>query len=318
MLLTTYRNPIWPGYFADPFVLKVGKDYYAYGTAPETAGDGRVFPVLHSRDLVQWEALGGALTTPNGPARTAYWAPEAAERDGKFYLYYSSAGEGGDEGHQLYAAVADFPAGPFTEVGPLRPGVSEFAIDPHPFRDPRDGRWYLLFATDFFDARPGTALAGMPLADDMVSAAGLAVTLLRASNDWQIFESPRTHYGRHWDAWYTLEGPALLVHEGRYVLLYSGGNWNGGTYGVGYAVADSVLGPYMEPETGPVVLSGVSGHVVGPGHCSVTTGPSGTPVVVYHAWDPALTARRLCVDPLVWDNQRPRCAGPTWTPQTLP
>ena len=316
--MTIYRNPVWPGYFADPFVLKVGGDYYAYGTAPETAGNERVFPVLHSRDLVQWETLGGALEKPAGTARTAYWAPEAAERNGKFYLYYSAAGGGGDETHRLHAAVSDHPAGPFTEAGPLLPDREAFAIDPHPFRDPTDGRWYLLFATDFFDARPGTALAALPLADDMISAAGPVTTLLRASHDWQIYERQRPLYGRIWDAWHTLEGPTLLFHDGGYVLLYSGGNWNGGAYGVGYAVADSVLGPYTEPEAGPVVLSGVAGQVVGPGHCSVTTDSDGTKFVVYHAWDTALTARRMCIDPLAWPDNRPRCLGPTWTEQRIP
>ena len=314
--MTVYRNPVWPGYFADPFVLKVGDEYYAYGTGPALA-DGRVFPILYSRDLLQWEAMGGALTPPEGTARTAYWAPEAAERDGRFYLYYSAADGGGDETHRLYAAVSDHPVGPFTEAGPLLPGSETFAIDPHPFRDPADGRWYLVFATDFFDARPGTALAGMLLADDMVSAAGPVTTLLRASHDWQIYERQRPLYGRVWDAWHTLEGPTLLFHAGRYVLLYSGGNWNGGAYGVGYAVADTVLGPYAEPEAGPVVLSGVEGQVIGPGHCSVTTAPGGTEFVVYHAWDTALTARRMCLDPLAWSEGRPRCLGPTYTEQVM-
>ena len=30
-----YTNPVWPHYFADPFVLRVAHgEYYAYGTAP--------------------------------------------------------------------------------------------------------------------------------------------------------------------------------------------------------------------------------------------------------------------------------------------
>ena len=38
-------NPVWPGYMADPFVLRVGGEDFAYGTGgPEDCGrqpDGR-------------------------------------------------------------------------------------------------------------------------------------------------------------------------------------------------------------------------------------------------------------------------------------
>lgn len=318
--MITYRNPVWPGYFADPFVLKSGDEYYAYGTgSAEPLADKRVFAVLNSRDLVRWDLVGGALEPPSGPHRSAYWAPEVAERNGRFYMYYSSAGGPGDEGHRLYVAVADHPAGPFREMErPLLPDEG-FAIDAHPFQDPLDGRWYLIFAKDFFDARAGTALAAVPLGDDMVSVAGSVTTLLRASDDWQIYERQRLHYGRLWDAWHTLEGPTLRVQDGRYFLLYSGGNWQSGSYGVGCAVADSVLGPYKEPEAGPVVLSGRPDQVNGPGHCCVVPAHDGhTEFIVYHAWDADLTARRMCIDPLVTTDVGPRCLGPTWTEQILP
>jgi GH43 family beta-xylosidase len=62
----------------------------------------------------------------------------------------------------------------------------------------------------------------------------------------------------------------------------------------------------------------VPGHVVGPGHCSVVEGPTGGDVLVYHAWDVDLTARRMCIDPLEWTAQGPVLHGPTWQPATLP
>jgi GH43 family beta-xylosidase len=43
----TYRNPVYPDIFADPFVLRHEGVYYAYGTAPGGA-DGRQVPVLRS------------------------------------------------------------------------------------------------------------------------------------------------------------------------------------------------------------------------------------------------------------------------------
>src|SRR5262245_42898167 len=95
-----YENPVWHEYFADPFALRVGQEYFAYGTGGQPLeGDGRVFPMLQSSDLVSWLYRGGALEPLKGA--TAYWAPEVAEADGRFYLYFSAAFGGGDETHQI-------------------------------------------------------------------------------------------------------------------------------------------------------------------------------------------------------------------------
>jgi arabinan endo-1,5-alpha-L-arabinosidase len=61
----------------------------------------------------------------------------------------------------------------------------------------------------------------------------------------------------------------------------------------------------------------VPGRVMGPGHCSIVNEPDGRHVVVYHAWDPDMTARRLCVDPLSFGAEGPRSPGPTWTLQSF-
>src|SRR3982751_4149838 len=55
-----HKNPVWTGYLADPFVLHVGEDYYAYGTA-ELQPNKRFFPVLKSKDLIHWTDMGGSL-----------------------------------------------------------------------------------------------------------------------------------------------------------------------------------------------------------------------------------------------------------------
>jgi beta-xylosidase len=313
-----YTNPVWPGEFADPFVLKWGGEYYAYGTS-SLLQDGRRFPVLHSPDLVHWQPLGNALEPlPHLPDGN-YWAPEVAARNGKFYLYFSAGEQGADETHRLHVAVADHPAGPFRTMNQLLPDEG-FSIDAHPFRDPQDGRWYLFFARDFFDERVGTGLAAVPLADDMIHAAGPAVTILRASADWQIYERNRTIYGQTWEAWHTVEGPFVLWHEGQYFCLYSGGAWHSPEYGVSFGVAETVLGPYRDDWSshGPSVLRAIPDIVPGPGHNSVVGGPDDqTLVMVYHAWDVAKTARRMCIDPLVWTAEGPRCAGPTTTEQVL-
>src|SRR5688500_1212190 len=203
----SYTNPVWPHYFADPFVLRVGRTYWAYGTAP-AAEDGKQFPVLRSEDLVNWQYVTHALVPLRDPAAFTYWAPEVAERGGRFCLYYSATATPSDEHHRLRVAVADRPQGPFTDVGrELLPGQG-FSIDAHPFRDPRSGRWFLYFATDYTDDEPhGTGLAVVPLAGDMVSVAGAPRRVVRASCDWQVYERDRDYKGRKWKAWHCVEGP---------------------------------------------------------------------------------------------------------------
>lgn len=320
--MMTYQNPVWDSYFADPFILRVGDEYYAYGTGgPESNGtqaDGRMFPLLHSSDLVTWTLLGGALVPLNDPAKSAYWAPEVAANHGRYFMYFSAGGCEG-ENQQLRVAIADSPRGPFVDQGyPLLPD-EPFSIDGSPLRDPKDGRWYLFFAKDFLNGeRPGTGAAVVPLTDDLLHAAGPVTTVLRASGDWQIFQRNRHWYGRDWDAWHTVEGPFVTFHEGRCYCFYSGGRWETPDYGVGVAVADDVLGPYQELGDGPTVLKGIPGVVDGPGHNSLVLGPDNrVTFVAYHAWNPARTMRRLCIDPLVWTPGGPHCDGPSTEPRSL-
>jgi GH43 family beta-xylosidase len=316
-----YRNPVWPGTFADPFVLRSGEHYYAYGT-----GEGLVtkpgrplsaFEVLRSRDLVEWESLGGALPVARGFELDAFWAPAVAERNGRFLLYYSRAPAGRDELHRLYVAASERPEGPFADVGRVLPEREGFSIDAHPFQDARDGRWYLFFAKDFFDERAGTGLAVVPLNDDLLRTTEPSRPVLRANHDWQIYD--RSLYGRMWPAWHTVEGPCVVAHAGRCYCFYSGGNWQTRDYGVSYAVADHPLGPWSHaPHEGPVVLRERGGEVLGPGHNSHVVGPDGrTEFLVYHAWDASRTKRRMCLDRLEWTPQGPRCLGPTTEPQPL-
>src|SRR5215203_1061890 len=50
-----YTNPVLAGDYPDPSVIRVGKDYYATATSSEWSPE---FPVLHSRDLVNWNLAG--------------------------------------------------------------------------------------------------------------------------------------------------------------------------------------------------------------------------------------------------------------------
>jgi len=102
----TYANPVHPGYFADPFVLRLPDGTYAaYGTGRIVGG--RAFEVLRSTDLRTWTSVGGALEPLGTDDAQDYWAPEVAYSDGRYFMYYSAGA--GDKGHLLRVAVADAP-----------------------------------------------------------------------------------------------------------------------------------------------------------------------------------------------------------------
>ncbi len=125
-------------------------------------------------------------------------------------------------------------------------------------------------------------------------------------------------YGRRFD-WHTLEGPFVVRSGGRYWCLYSGGCWRDASYGVDFAWAPALSGPWCDdtPADGPRVLRTVPGAVLGPGHCSVLDAPGdgGGLLIAYHAWHPPVTARRLCLDALTIGPDGPRSPGPTFEPR---
>lgn len=326
MRVRTFTNPVADGYFADPFVLRFGETWYAYGTgyqgdAAAVDDHNRVFEARRSRDLVHWETLGCVLEPPDGlpePERPGehreFWAPEVVQIDRRWAMYYSTGIE--DRDHRLRVALADRPEGPFIDAGvELAPG-ERFAIDADPFQDD-DGTWYLYYARDMLEGeRVGTSIA----VDRLVSPTRLAGeprAVLPPSADWQLYRRARPMYGSVYD-WHTLEGPFVRKRHGRYWMLFSGGAWTDNTYAVSWAVSETPVGPFTEATgDGASLLRTVPG-LVGPGHCSVVEGPDGGDWLVYHAWDEALTARRLCLDRIEWTSEGPRTDGPTAGPQPVP
>jgi beta-xylosidase len=305
-------RPVYDGYFADPFVWQHQGVYYAVGTGEREASghtSGKIFPLLRSKDFVEWHLLEDALIAPNRALGDTFWAPAVAFAEGIFYLYYSVGH--GDKCHQLRVAESSSPDGPYKDSGKtlLDPKLTPFAIDPHPFQDV-DGQWYLFYACDFLDftdhVRAGTAL----MANRMTSMTELEASgqvILRARSDWQRFQLSRTMYDRVWD-WHTLEGPCLVRHQNRYYCFYSGGRWENETYGVDYGVSPSILGPYSDQgsEAGPRVLRTIPHRLIGPGHNSCIVGPDGSEFLVFHAWNEPMTARRMFVQKLLWTAHGPR------------
>src|SRR5579872_4737045 len=196
--LKPHTNPVYAGYFADPFAWKFNGTYFAVGTGAADAGGktvGKAFTVLQSANFHTWQFAANALLQPDPALGNSFWAPEVVCRDGKFYLYYSVGH--GDRNHQLRVAESDDPRGPYRDLGItlIDPKTCPFAIDPHPFQD-EDGQWYLFYARDFLEitaARAGTALMVAKL-ERTTELAGQGSVVLRARSDWQRFQKDRLMY----------------------------------------------------------------------------------------------------------------------------
>lgn len=308
-------EPIYPGYLADPFVWRHSEVWFAIGTGViEPAGmltaDGSpgVFQLLRSADFQHWEPLGAALELLPPEFGNAYWAPEIAFAEGRFWMYYSVGRE--DRAHHLRVATAHRPEGPYRDAALTLtdPFECPFAIDPTPFQD-SDGQWYLYYARDFLDGTPERRTGTGVVVDRLTSMtrlAGQPAEVVRARHDWQRFESDRIIYGNRYD-WHTIEGPCVRKRLGRYWCLYSAGRWENETYGVDWAVAESPLGPWRDQSApqGARLLHTVPGRLIGPGHNSVAEGPDGRDYIVYHAWDAAMSARQTFIEPLEWSADGP-------------
>jgi hypothetical protein len=84
---------------------------------------------------------GVALDIKNVPwAGRQMWAPDAAERGGKYYLYFPAKDK--QDVFRIGAAVADKPSGPFTAQP--QPIAGSYSIDPAVFKD-ADGEYYMYF-----------------------------------------------------------------------------------------------------------------------------------------------------------------------------
>ncbi|HEX8130240.1 MAG TPA: glycoside hydrolase family 43 protein [Pyrinomonadaceae bacterium] len=309
----TYLNPVYGRDFPDPFILKHGGEYWAYCTG--FWHDGRAFGVLHSPDLVNWRELDGALAPLPGE-HPCYWAPEIVYENGRFLMYYSV---GNEKLMHLRVAVAEHPAGPFTDSG-HRLTDAEFAIDAHVFVDEEGTRW-LFYATDFLaHTHIGTGTVCDRMLDPY-TLAGEPHPVTRARYDWQVYDPERKEKGGV--RWHTVEGPFVLRRKNLYYQMFSGGNWQNLTYGVSYAVSEQIARAdeweqMADGERVLPILRTVPERVIGPGHNSVVRAPDNRELFcVYHRWD-GERGRVLAIDRLDWVGERMTVLGATTTPQPAP
>jgi hypothetical protein len=225
--------------FADPYVLAVGGQYYAYAT---NAAGGSI-QSSHSDNLVSWDFRGNVLAgLPLWAAPGSVWAPAALVRGGTTVLYYTVR-EAFTGRQCLSVAIGSSPSGPFLDptTAPLECGATG-AIDPSPFVD-ANGNAYLLYKTE----RPARIVSRL-LAPDGRSFAGPPRDILAPTQRWEAGN---------------VEAPSMFGAGGAYWLLYSGNDWNGRHYGQGIARCRGPEGPCTADPRNPVIRSGPA--IAGPG-----------------------------------------------------
>ncbi len=227
----TYTNPAMAGDFPDPSIIRVGQDYWAATTSSEWAPE---FPILHSRDLVNWEVVGAVFQKHPGWAVGSYWAPEISEYRGKFFVYYAARKKDGP----LCVAVATAarPQGPYTDHGPLV--CQEVgSIDPFPVTDEL-GERYLIWKEDGNSRSQPTPIWAQRLSTDGTKLVGERRELFHNDQAWE--KHATLPYGN------LVEGPAVIRHNGWFYLFYSGNFCCARecNYMLGVARARQLLGPW--------------------------------------------------------------------------
>ena len=223
-----HRNPVLPGFFPDPSIVRVGEDYYLINSTFQ------YFPAIvisQSRDLVNWKQIGHVFTKNEELDLREYfdgcgiWAPDISWHDGEFFIFYCLVQLKMDRSVNVrgnYMVKSKSIHGPWSE--PVQ--LTDHGNDPSHFVDD-DGTHYMLYA------------AGIPK--------GTATKIVRLNDECTevIGEAQWIDYGIQVKA---PEGPHLFKKDGWYYHTMAAGS---GVYeGHHQLIARSrhIFGPY---EPGP-------------------------------------------------------------------
>jgi beta-xylosidase len=279
-----YENPVLPGDFPDPSLIRVGNDYWATATTSQWAP---IFPLLHSTDLVGWRRVGSVFQTPPAWSAGSYWAPEISEDRGRFFVYYTARKRNGPL--CVAVAVAAKPQGPYTDRGPL---VCQEAgsIDAAAIRDEK-GQLYLVWKEDGNSRKLPTPIWAQPLSDDGTALIGEKHEILRNEAPWEA---------------HLVEGPFVL-HRGEWFYLFYSADaccGRGCNYKLGVARSRQLLGPWERHPANPLLAA--NEYWKCPGHGSLATVPGGRTYLLYHAYHPTdfeYVGRQGLLDEVTWDPQ---------------
>jgi beta-xylosidase len=268
-----YQNPVLFADYSDPDVVRVGEDYWLTSSSFSHVPG---LPILHSRDLVNWELVNHALPVLppadhfNVPRHGGgVWAPAIRFHDGKFWIYYP------DPDYGIFVVTATDPRGKWTEPTLVKGGKG--LIDPCPFWDD-DGKFYLIHGW----ARSRAGIANL-----------LTLLQLDPTGTKPLDEGTVIIDANKIEGWRTLEGPKLYKHAGSYFVFAPAGG-----VGEGYQAvfrAQTILGPYERR----IVLDQGKTAVNGPHQGAWVDTPTGENWFL-HFQDRGPFGRVVHLEPMSW------------------
>lgn len=282
------HNPIIPGLYADPDVIKVGNKYYLYPTTDGFDGwSGHEFYVFSSEDKRTWKKEGRILDlkTEVPWAVGSAWAPCVAVKDEKYYFYF--CGKKPDGESCIGAAVSDSPTGPFrAEEKPLitlddvrKKGISICqVIDPSVYGE--GGRFWLLFGN-------GRA-ACVELTEDMIGIKPETLTEITGLEDFR-------------------EAVHVFKKDGLYHFTWSCDDTGSENYHVNYGTSECLTGAVEYHYT--VLQKRPEKDILGTGHHTILE-DNGQYFIFYHRFGTPLVSypegkgfhREVCMDEVSFDE----------------
>ena len=248
-------------FLADPTIFLDKGIYYLYGTSSNQG-----FLVYQSSDLKKWtgptgKTNGFALAKGDTYGNGGFWAPQVFKNGNTYYMAYTA-----DE--QIAIAESNSPLGPFKqkEIKALS-GIGK-QIDPFVFRD-QDDKIYLYHVRLTEGNRIFVAQMKDDFSDVLPETATACIT---ATQNWE--NTAKT-------TWPVTEGPTVIKKGDLYYLFYSANDFRNPDYAVGYATAESPLGPWKKSDQNPVISKNLL-KINGTGHGDFFTNKKGNMQYVFH------------------------------------
>ena len=301
--MVVYNNPVVLQR-ADPWVLKVGDEYYFTGSDPEY----NTIAIRHASSINELQAAPETVVWrkhESGPMSKYIWAPELHRVNDAWYIYFAAAErefeESGLPTHRMYVLENkddDPTSDHWEEKGQIKTPIDSFSLDAT--TEVNDGVQYLIWAQKD-PAIAGNSNLYIAAMENPWTLAGDPVMLSKPEYDWECVD------------FLVNEGPAVLRHGEDIYIAYSASG-TGVPYAVGLLAAkhgSDLLDPKSWVKSPvPVFKTCEKNGQYGPGHNSFVKAEDGvTDLMIYHARN----YTEIKGDPLFDPNRHARVGVVRWT-----